>query len=141
LLTLALLALPGAGPAWGEDPTPQQTPPLAAAPPGLLGAPALHSGLLAFLDPETGEVRQPTAEEAAALRRVLLGTTEQLALDRSPLELALPSGGFAALVDPALHDVSVVRREADGSLSHHCVPGEAAARRLTAAPPVAGQEE
>lgn len=106
--------------------TPQETAnqsPVVQAPAELLTGQGLPAdGLMAFIDPETGTFRQPTAQEAAAIRSVL-GLGQGLRMQGTtpaPREHALAGGGAYALLDPSLHPALQVRRKADGTLEMGC---------------------
>lgn len=124
--------------------TPQETPnqsPVIEAPAELLdGLPA--DGLMAFIDPETGTFRQPTAQEAAALRSVLgLGQNLRMqAATPAPKEHALAGGGAYALMDPALHPALQVRIEADGTVTLGCTENHDHSQDAVAAAETAREE-
>jgi hypothetical protein len=80
---------------------------------------ATQSGMRAFIDPATGQLREPTAEEAAELSRA----GERRALARVAPQVVQRPGGMisAQLGDEYMNDV-VVRKNADGTLVFKCVP-------------------
>lgn len=82
------------------------------------------AGMFAAVDPETGELRQPTAEEIAQLTAHL---ESSFAESFEPREQRLESGGIAVELGDSLRKFAVVQVEADGTLSHHCVQGHHAA--------------
>lgn len=101
-------------------PLPAPTVIVALTPPRLSGADnTAGSGMRAFIDPATGQLREPTAEEAAALARRGLRAS---AMSTGPEVVRHANGMLSAeLGDDYMTEV-VVRRNADGSLSMACVP-------------------
>jgi len=76
-------------------------------------------GLRAFRDPETGQLRAPTAEEAAALTRLLASA---LAIPGTSPVVQHANGMLSVqLGEEYMNDV-VVRRNPDGTLAWVCVP-------------------
>jgi hypothetical protein len=92
-----------------------------------------QAGMRAFIDPVTGQLREPTAEEAAALTRFV---ARALALPTGPQVVRHPNGMLSAqLGDEYMNDV-VVRKNPDGTLSWVCVPRPLSESVLTTpAPP------
>jgi hypothetical protein len=81
--------------------------------------PAGQDGMRAFIDPATGQLRQPTPEEAAALHRFVL---RALTIPTTAQVVSYPNGMLSALLgDEYMNDV-VVRKNPDGTLSWVCVP-------------------
>ncbi len=81
---------------------------------------ATPAGLRAFVDPETGQLREPTREEVEALSRAMLQAS---ALAIEPSVVQYPNGMLGVqLGDEFMNDV-VARRNPDGSISMVCVPG------------------
>lgn len=79
-----------------------------------------QTGLIAFRDPETGKLRQPTAEEAAALLDKVSNTQQ-----RGPVE-EIHHGDFRgvqAKVPESLHSHSVKIIGKDGKAYHGCADG------------------
>ncbi len=79
-------------------------------------------GFLAFADPETGEVRAPNAEEAAALAQALGKRGVQLhARSVQPIQVrTLPNGMEAALLGLESVNFSFAQIQADGSVAFTC---------------------
>jgi hypothetical protein len=93
------------------------------------------AGQQVHIDPVTGQLRQPTAEEAAALAAALerqfgqrLGTVTFA---------AIPGGGVAARLDESFMDALIVTKNADGTLSLSHAPA-GASTKTSAAPKAAG---
>ncbi len=116
------------------------------------------SGQRVAVDPATGRMRAPTAEEAAELDRqdraararqrlqksAAQATTQQLAGAESVAEdgtFTTPSGAKGMVLDDSQMVYSVVRRGTDGSLTMECVEGVDAANKLVKrkAPPAAAK--
>jgi hypothetical protein len=76
-------------------------------------------GIVVAIDPRTGQIRPPTAEERRALtesaRRALDLTIRPTAIE------TFPDGRTRAILGPQFFRWSVVRRNADGNLVFDCV--------------------
>jgi hypothetical protein len=122
----ALLALP----LRGDDnrACPAIDPPLLRQ--GFGGQAASSPGLRFFRDPETGQLRPPTREEAAELNRA----EADAAQESEPIFVVVehPDGMKSVDLQGALMQSVVVTRNIDGSLTFRCVPS-----RLAASPPAA----
>ena len=82
---------------------------------------ALTLGLRAFVDPQTGQLREPTPEEARALSP---SARLELAREIDSLETVVHPDGMISLDLKGLFVQSVVvRRAPDGSLALGCVDG------------------
>lgn len=79
-------------------------------------------GFLAFADPETGEVRAPNAEEAAALAQELGKRGVQLhARSVQPIQVrTLPNGMEAALLGLESVNFSFAQVQEDGTVAFAC---------------------
>lgn len=78
-----------------------------------------ESGMRAFIDPATGQFREPTSEEAAALTRFM---AQALSFPAAPQIVQHANGAVSAqLGEEYMNDV-VVRKNPDGTLSWVCVP-------------------
>jgi hypothetical protein len=85
-------------------------------------------GLRVFIDPKTGEIREPTPEEEQALtprtaprRRTPL----RLAPEAAPLtEIAGPGGAVGVVLNESFMMNSIVRKNLDGTLSFECITGD-----------------
>lgn len=95
---------------------------VSAAAPG--SAPVKIFGVQVFIDPETGLVRAPSPEEAAALSAEMqrqFGARSKAATE--PRQVTLAGGAVMAELDPSLYSVSVARVLPDGTVSFECVKG------------------
>lgn len=102
--------------------------------------PARTAGLLAFRDQATGLLRQPTAEEAAALARA---AAAQAAPESQPvLEVIVHPDGMKTLDLKGRFEAAVVAtRNPDGTVALRCVPAAAAAALPPALPARPALEE
>jgi hypothetical protein len=102
-------------------------------------AQAADAGLVVARDPVTGQLRAPTAEEARALEQA--PKTESLkssvAPAAAPVARRAANGAVGFHVGEAFMTYSVMRRNADGTMSMQCVTGAQAADKLTKAPQAA----
>jgi hypothetical protein len=108
-------------------------PSFAKASEGFGGQAASSPGLRVFRDPETGQWRQPTREEAAELARA----EAEAAPEAEPVFVVVEHSDGMKSVDlqGALMQSIVVTRNPDGSLTFRCVPARlAAAASVSAAP-------
>lgn len=92
-------------------------------------------GLRAFIDPQTGQLRQPTPEELAAWTKA---ARKEFSRAVESLQPTILSDGTIALDLQGLfmQDLVVTRRP-DGSLSTQCVPDSEREVALVAPPPPA----
>jgi hypothetical protein len=97
------------------------------------------AGMMVAIDPESGELRMPTAEEIAELRAQMESRFAEAAFE--PQRITLKNGGEAVELDPSLWKYAAVRVEADGTLSHHCLQGHHAATEFVATTPAPAVEE
>lgn len=87
-----------------------------------VGLPALSQAATVTRDAETGQLRAPTAAEAAALRSSRpAAAAARVAAE--PVQRKLPHGAVMAEVPESLMQYSVVTRTADGTLVQSCVQG------------------
>ena len=134
--TQAVSAEPAALPASGAK----------AGSPATTSAPAA-SGQRVAIDPATGRVRAPTAEEAAELDRLDRVARSRQRLQRSDAQtrpqlpagvesvaddgtFMTPDGATGLVLDDNQMVYSVVTRGADGSINMECVAGVDAANKL-----------
>ncbi len=99
-----------------------------ATPPG-------QSGMAVVRDPQTGQLRAPTAAE---LRELQPGSAKARLVrpqQGANAPTVRPDGVRAATLGERGMVYSVITRGADGKLSEHCVEGEAAAAHATHATP------
>ncbi len=92
---------------------------------------AADAGAQVVRDAETGQLRAPTAAEAAALRGTRAGTAEKA---RAVVERKMPSGAIMAEVPESMMQFSVVTRAPDGSLVRVCVQGAEQAEKAVRQP-------
>jgi hypothetical protein len=128
---------------------------VAAAALSVLAAPSASAQAQAqriAIDPETGRARAPELDEMPAGARAAAGAARAAAVTgtaRAALgaeERAKPVGGArfgakAFRVDPSRMSFTVVRRNADGSLTTRCVANESAAEHALHAAVVGGAHD
>ncbi len=101
------------------------------------GWPALAlaaEGATVVRDAETGQLRAPTAAEAAALRAAAKPAAGARVAAEPVVQRKLPNGAVMAVVPESLMQFSVVQRNADGSLSRSCIQGADEAAQAAARP-------
>ncbi len=98
--------------------------PPAARPESVAGA-----GLVAALDPATGKLVRPSADDMAELQRQAAATSQRLRSLAAPRETRAAGGGVSIALDESFDSYVVVRRNADGSLEQACEPGEQNAQK------------
>lgn len=131
---LAIAALPASA----CDPAPPVANPtlrtVARPQPFLLGM----MGMIVAIDPETGMLGLPTAEQSAALARTAtLSRAEEEMLSRSSVglrEFRLADGTVGLDLGGRFQEFSVARIGADGRVTFDCLSDLAAVRRALAAP-------
>ncbi|HQR45871.1 MAG TPA: hypothetical protein PLB02_05255 [Thermoanaerobaculia bacterium] len=100
--------------------------------------PAGQAGMKAFIDPATGQLREPTPEEAAAAAR--LTRLVRAGVTAEPKAVVHPNGMVSAeLGEEYMNDV-VVRKGPDGKLSMACVPHAESPKALDKPAPPAKAE-
>ena len=78
-------------------------------------------GVVVFVDPATGKIRQPEAEEIGRL----VAPDGAKVITTAPLvQKALPGGGVGIVLDSSFDSFLVVTKQPDGKLSMGCVSGE-----------------
>ena len=103
--------------------------------------PAQAPGMTAFIDPATGQLVQPTAEQAAALQAAAAARQAAKANGRAramavtqPTVLYGPDGSVGMTLDENSASYAVARKDAKGRLQQACAPSaEAAMAQLEAA--------
>jgi hypothetical protein len=85
-----------------------------------------------FLDPETGQLREPNAEEMAELGRAARRVTS--AATTEPQVFSLPGGGIGAEVPPELMSHSNVQLRQDGTVAYSCTKGAEEDKAILVAP-------
>ena len=128
---------PGAAPL-GQEPAAQAAPapaPKATAPAQAAPAPALAAGAgqRAFIDPKTGQLREPEPGEIAALNAAAARTAPGTLAAAVELK-AGPGGAVGMMVPEELLSYSVATISPDGSVSMACVDGKKAADAAVRAP-------
>jgi len=116
-----------------------KTAPAAAATAKPAAEGAANMNMVVTRDPETGEIRNATAEE----REKLLGRRPQVA-PAAPRVVILPDGTKMVELGEENMSYAVGRRNPDGTLTQTCVEGPeaaSAARKPKAAPPAPPAEE
>jgi hypothetical protein len=93
-----------------------------------------RAGFRAFIDPQTGQLRQPTPEEAQALSRAARKEFEQTVKNLQPI--VHPDGTISVDLQGLFMQDLVAVKNPDGSLSIRCVPDSEKATALAIpAPP------
>lgn len=102
-------------------------------------AASTDAGMRVARDPETGQLRAPTAEEAQALSAPAAGTsrTAKTTAPRglitgrvNPPPVVYPDGTIEQELDDSTVMYSVARRGADGKIEMYCVPGKTEADKI-----------
>lgn len=93
------------------------------------GTPVSVAGMTVFIDEETGELRQPSPEEAAALAEAVRRMFEASAgsAAAAPEEQATKTGGVALAVGAEQLNFSVATVAADGTVRFECLDSAHAA--------------
>lgn len=86
------------------------------------------SGMVAAIDPASGELRAPTAAEHEALT----GSAAARSALASPAPVEVPGGGVMVLTSPANVDFLTAARDDDGRVRFRCTHGLDAASRTFA---------
>ncbi len=101
-----------------------------AVPPGTKPAPAAAAparaagGLVVFIDPVTGKIREPDPAEIGALTAPSPKTTPAAPAVEPPLEARFgPGGAVGVVLDSRYESFLVVTKRADGTLAMECVAG------------------
>ena len=95
--------------------------------------------MIVVRDPDTGQLRAPTAKEIEALRAARVAPALATAATATPSTTVetLPSGRIRAQLGPEYFRYSVVRKNPDGSLSSDCVPASKVDEAMNASAPAA----
>jgi len=110
----------------------------AAPPPGEPGASAA-GGLVVFIDPVTGKIRQPDAAEIGRLVSLPSASGPAAPLVEEPLVMKVgPGGAVGVVLDSRFESFMVVTKAPGGKLAMDCVAGGKRADEAVAAvtPPV-----
>jgi hypothetical protein len=90
------------------------------------------AGLVVFIDPVTGRIRQPEPGEIGKL----VGPPPVTSLTVRPLEVRYGPGGMVGvMLDSSFDSYMVVSKQPDGTLSMQCVTGDPKANAAVAAGP------
>lgn len=79
------------------------------------------SGMRAYIDPATGELRDQTPEEA--LGAGMKSKSSSGAASTKSVAVSSPMGGFIAELDESFMLNAVATRDASGRVKMHCIPG------------------
>jgi hypothetical protein len=85
--------------------------------------------MVVAVDPETGELGLPSAEQREELARARVHTLEALP---EPREVRHPDGYYSIMMDERFEQFSVVKLSPEGGLVSGCAQGPEAATRLAA---------
>jgi hypothetical protein len=94
-------------------------------------APQAQGAMRAYIDPATGQLTQPTAEQAAALdAQASAPTARQSRVQSEAVTTTIypAQGGVGMMLDESQMTYYVARRSADGTLMTVCLPDAKAAR-------------
>lgn len=98
-------------------------------------AQAADPGAVISRDPATGQLRAPTAEEMQALEQAAKAASpSRMATPAAPVERRAANGAVGFHVGEQFMTYSVMRRNADGTMTMQCVTGAEAADKLVKAP-------
>jgi hypothetical protein len=92
---------------------------------------APQAGLRAYIDPETGQLRQPTQEELLAESQAgqLAKSLRQQSVQQGT-EFVTPSGAIGMYLDDSFMSYSVVQKTESGALAEFCVVGPEQAAKV-----------
>jgi hypothetical protein len=93
--------------------------------------PAAAGGLVVFVDPATGQIRQPSPSEIGALTQgnaAQSGGSATEAAASEPVMIQGPGNAVGAVLDDSSLSYMVVTKTAGGKLAMDCVDGEKAAK-------------
>jgi len=90
------------------------------------------AGMRIVRDPVTGQLRAPTPEEFQAIeaQELKAKSTTRAATPAAPGMVRRGDGSAKAVLDESQMSYAVVTRNADGSLTEHCVTGADAAQKV-----------
>lgn len=98
------------------------------------GPAAPAKGLVVFIDPVTGKVRQPEPSEIGALTAPSAGAVPAAPAAEPPLLMKSgPGGAVGVVLDSRFESFMVVSKTPDGKLAMSCVTGGAKADEIVAA--------
>ena len=90
-----------------------------------------QAGMKAYIDPATGKLREPTAEDAAAAAAAAAKSRQAQAARPEPVVVQHSSGMVSAELGEEYMEDVVVRKNADGTLAFQCVPRSRTEKVLT----------
>ena len=90
-----------------------------------------QAGMKAYIDPATGKLREPTAEDAAAAAAAAAKSRQAQAARPEPVVVQHASGMVSAELGEEYMEDVVVRKNADGTLAFQCVPRSRTEKVLT----------
>ncbi len=93
------------------------------------------AALVAVRDPETGELRAPTAEEAQALTGSIRFSSFARSAVAAPRVFATPGGARGLTLGEDTFGFSVARKDGRGKVVEECVTGAVAASEFLAGKP------
>jgi hypothetical protein len=128
LAAAATLGASVAGAQFVSQPTDGKTTseaPKNALPATIAPSPAGAGGLMIFIDPLTGKIRQPDAADISEL--LSLRPQPQTPFIARPFVSPTPGGGVGVMLDDSFHNYMVVTKKPDGSLLMDCLPDAGAA--------------
>ncbi len=97
---------------------------------------AVSKGLVVFVDPVTGKIRQPDASEIGALVSPRPAPGDAAPLAEKPLEMRFgPGGAVGVVLDERFESFMVVTKAPGGKLAMDCVEGRKKAEAAVAANP------
>jgi hypothetical protein len=95
---------------------------------------AASKGLVVFVDPVTGKIRQPDAGEIGALVALPAAAGTSAPLVEKPLVMKYgPAGAVGVVLDSRFETFMVATKGPDGKLSTDCVDGKRKAEEAVAA--------
>ena len=92
---------------------------------------ASPAGMKAYIDPATGQLTQPSAEQAAALDAAgkPAATRDSRAAAAAPRTLYPEQGGVGMALDDSFDSTFIARKTADGHVTTDCLPNAQTARQ------------
>jgi hypothetical protein len=108
--------IPVSSEAGRRPPKARKNPPAAAKAKATVSEPSMR----AFIDPRTGELREPTPEEARALSEAVRKTAAPEPVDFEPVQH--PDGMVSVDLKGAFMSHVIAQRNRDGSFSTRCIP-------------------
>ncbi len=103
------------------------------APPSKTAAmPSSKGGVVVFIDPVTGQIRQPDAAEIGSLTGTSAASSGQQAAapqDAAPQTIIGPGNAVGIVLDESTLSYMVVSKTLDGKLDMDCVTGDKAANK------------